>query len=121
MGTYIETFYEGNEGERKGWETRHAELKKLSGAKVVDKTFTLNLLLAVLYLILGLISLSLPWFKVMGDSLSIQTLQGVFLLLSALLWLVPVILLFAKYPDPEHYITQWRRIRDSERPSQRIP
>ncbi len=100
MGTYLAVFYEE---EGKGWHRRHSVIKKLS--RIYADKLTLNVLLAIFYLVLGIASLLL----------SLYDLRLPWILLPALLFLLLFGFLLLLFSIPSsYYRALWRILKNAE-------
>jgi hypothetical protein len=119
MGTYVQVFHE----QGKGWHSRHSILRDMDGPsrgiqaqflKWVDKR-RLDQLLAAPHLLLGLISLGLPWFGASTEGHRVPLpVCWVVLIVAGCLWFgLWLFLLIFKTPS-KYYTRMWKEIRENE-------
>lgn len=101
LGTYVEVFHESTEG-RSGWEKRNREFR--TGREILN----LNTALALVYLVLGGVSVCVPIAVAKGDTSGFQF--AVFALSATVF--VSTILLVALHSYPrDDYVTKWKGIK----------
>lgn len=108
LGTYLEVFHESKEG-RKGWEERNKAFR--AGSEMLN----LNAALALVYLVLGGVSLFVPIAVAEGDTTGFQY---VVLALAAAAFVSAILYVALRSYPRDAYVVKWKSIRENERSGQ---
>lgn len=101
LGTYLEVFHESKEG-RRGWEERNREFR--AGLEILN----LNAALALVYLVLGGVSFSVPLAVANGSTSGFQ--YAVFALAAAVFVSTILLATLRSYPRGD-YVSKWKAIK----------
>jgi hypothetical protein len=110
IGSYLQAFYEEptSKGNIPRWESSLLELK----SQALDK-FHVNQWFGAIYLVLGLISVGIPY--IASKSQSVECFALGFVLSTAAFFVASLILVICFSYPREKYLVQWREIRNKRK------